>query len=73
MHVGRPWRTVVHIDEQPPGPRGGEAWCLLLDCGHHAFRPIPHPDPVRALANIGLTRRVLRGAPHRVRCLWCDQ
>lgn len=78
MHAGKPWRTVEHIAEQA-GPKGGRAWRLTLDCGHHAFRSIP---PIRAdqaatiLVPIVLMhgrkpRRILVTAPHRVRCYFC--
>jgi hypothetical protein len=57
-----PWRNVEHIDYLT-GSRGGEAWWLTLDCGHHVARP------VRPM-NFTLARRG-KMAPHRCRCLLC--
>lgn len=61
-----PWREVVHI-ATTTGPRGGETWSLLLECGHHAARRRPR---------LGMTAAFGRGAtaggpPRRVRCAWC--
>lgn len=61
-----PWRQVVHISESA-GPRGGEYWSLILECGHHASRRQPRTGVPAALGrNITATC-----APVRVRCLFC--
>jgi hypothetical protein len=67
LHAGKPWRTVTYIDEQE-STRGGRSWVLTLECGHHAFRPIPRIAPDTMVVIYGK----LVTAPKRVRCLWCD-
>jgi hypothetical protein len=66
MHAGKPWRDVVHIADNT-GPRGGRYWTLTLECGHHAFRPVPVIAPDKMAAVFGRVRT----APHRVRCYFC--
>jgi hypothetical protein len=67
LHAGKPWRVVEHIDEQV-GTQGGHSWVLTLECGHHAFRPIPRiaSDTMAAIFGKLVT------APKKVRCLWCE-
>lgn len=78
LHAGKPWRNVVHIDEQT-GSRGGKCWVLTLDCGHTAFRAQPNPTPEQLIArmmppliDVATKLRPFRmTAPYRVRCLHC--
>lgn len=58
------YRDVVYIGRQT-GPRGGEYWVLLLDCGHYAFRPVPRIDVTT------ICHGRIRHAPHRVKCATC--
>lgn len=59
------WREVVHISEQT-GPQGGECWVLLLECGHHAFRPRPR------LGKNNRWMQKLSFAPHKCKCNICQ-
>lgn len=68
LYEGCPWRAVVHIEDGKPGPRGGAAWWLTLECGHGAVRMKPSQRPSRATQRMF---RPLRFAPKRVRCLTC--
>lgn len=70
LHEGRPWRAVTHIDERT-GARGARIWRLSLACGHVAFRRVPNPPLKIAIADSAANRRIMRGAPRHVRCLWC--
>ncbi len=77
LHEGKPWRTVVYIEESE-GPKGGRYWTLTLDCGHHAFRPIPRLNIAAAISPIVLMTKhrrrppLVRTAPQRVRCIFCE-
>lgn len=77
---GCPWRQVVYIEDASPGPRGGGAWWLTLECGHFAVRAKPSSRPDLGVDAKGrgvfsvptVLRRARRGvAPSRVRCLMC--
>lgn len=59
----RPWRAVVHIADHV-GDRGGESWCLTLECGHSKAVRKPVFREWHVL-------RETKTAPHRVRCLFC--
>lgn len=61
-----PWRQVVHISEGT-GPRGGEYWSLILECGHHAAKRRPRLGMPAALGR----SLAATCAPGRMRCLFC--
>lgn len=60
-----PWRKVVWIGVDRSGRQGGQAWMLVLECGHVAIRPLVQPAEHRIF-------RRIPGAPKRCRCLSCE-
>lgn len=60
-----PFRKVVYIFERE-GDAGGTFWLLVLDCGHHVFRP-RHATTIASLFH-PMSRKL---APKRTRCHYC--